>query len=151
MGCFQSCMSKDEPDSQGPTETSRLLPEPTQPIPTMSDSSKTDEESALNRVLQKTANDVIDVTYIEPHSMENAEVSGRTREYRSQVASLRGVSRPVAKLPPNNQPPAVMLSKELVSPADVRFVTDRSEATAAAVESMEVKHGEPLVVQFAAP
>ena len=30
-------------------------------------------------------------------------------------------------------------------------VTDRSEATAAAVESMEVKHGEPLVVQFAAP
>ena len=42
---------------------------------------------------------------------------------RSQVASLRGVSRPVAKLPPNNQPPAVMLSKELVSPADVRFVS----------------------------
>ena len=39
------------------------------------------------------------------------------------MASLRGVSRPVAKLPPGNQPPSVMLSKELVSPADVRFVS----------------------------
>ena len=28
---------------------------------------------------------------------------------------------------------------------------DRSEATNAAVHSMEVKHGEPLVVQFATP
>ena len=30
-------------------------------------------------------------------------------------------------------------------------ITDRSEAASAAVESMEIKHGEPLVVQFAAP
>lgn len=30
-------------------------------------------------------------------------------------------------------------------------IMDRSEAASAAVDSMEVKHGEPLVVQFAAP
>ena len=30
-------------------------------------------------------------------------------------------------------------------------ITDRSEAASSAVDSMEVKHGEPLVVQFAAP
>ena len=44
--------------------------------------------------------------------------------HSSQVASMRGVSRPVAKLPTNNQPPQVMLSKELVSPADIRFVSN---------------------------
>jgi len=30
-------------------------------------------------------------------------------------------------------------------------IMDRSEAASAAIDSMEVKHGEPLVVQFAAP
>lgn len=113
--------------------------------------SKTDEESALNRVLQRTANDVIDVTYVEPHSIENAEVRGRTRDYHAQVASMRGVSRQATKLPNSNQPPQVLLSKELVSPTDLRFIADRAEAAASAVRSMEIKHGEPLVVQFAAP
>jgi len=83
--------------------------------------------------------------------METAEVRGRTRDYYSQVASMRGVSRQTNKLPASNQPPQVMLSKELVSPTDVKFIMDRSEAASAAVDSMEVKHGEPLVVQFAAP
>lgn len=108
----------------------------------------------------------------------------------SQVASMRGVARPIGKLPASNQPPNVMLSKELVSPSDIKFVSslspyshppspsssplftfmqslwflynylhcdddfqisDRSEAASLAVESMEIKSGEPLVVQFSAP
>ena len=36
---------------------------------------------------------------------------------------MRGVSRPTQKLPSSDQPPNVMLSKELVSPTDVRFVS----------------------------
>ena len=36
---------------------------------------------------------------------------------------MRGVARPVGKLPASNQPPNVMLSKELVSPSDVKFVS----------------------------
>ncbi|XP_064404983.1 ragulator complex protein LAMTOR1-like [Halichondria panicea] len=154
MGCLES---KDTTD--GPDENTRLLgnqPTPVQPIPHSSSGSgnhitKTDEESALNRILQRAANDVIDVTVVEPHSMETAEVRGRTRDYHSQVASMRGVSRPTQKLPSSDQPPNVMLSKELVSPTDVRFITDRTEATDAALQSMEIKGGEPLVVQFAAP
>jgi len=132
MGCLESCMRKDgDSKDGGPDENSPLLRSqqtPGQPIPTPvtgsgNHISKTDEESALNRILQKTANDVIDVTVIEPHSMETAEVRGRTRDYYSQVASMRGVSRQTNKLPASNQPPQVMLSKELVSPTDVKFVS----------------------------
>ena len=43
--------------------------------------------------------------------------------FSSQVASMRGVARPVGKLPASNQPPNVMLSKELVSPSDIKFVS----------------------------
>ena len=45
--------------------------------------------------------------------------------HSSQVASMRGVTRQLSKLPSSNQPPQVILSKELVSPADVRFVSVR--------------------------
>ncbi len=38
---------------------------------------------------------------------------------------MRGVSRPTQKLPSSDQPPNVMLSKELVSPTDVRFVSNQ--------------------------
>ena len=43
--------------------------------------------------------------------------------YSSQVASMRGVSRQTNKLPASNQPPAMMLSKELISPTDIKFVS----------------------------
>lgn len=36
---------------------------------------------------------------------------------------MRGVSRPVNKLPVSSQPPNIMLSKDLVSPSDVKFVS----------------------------
>ena len=113
--------------------------------------SRTDEESALNRILQKTANDIIDVTYIEPHSLEVTEISGRTKDYKSQVAAMRGVPRHAAKLPSScNQAPQSLLARELISPTDIRFISEQTIAAANALESMEVKHGEPLVVQFAA-
>ena len=36
---------------------------------------------------------------------------------------MRGVSRQTNKLPASNQPPAMMLSKELISPTDIKFVS----------------------------
>ena len=89
------------------------------------------------------------------------------------MASLRRVKSSSA-LPNSDQAPQLALSRELPSTADLKFVRilistpyiiipyiiipyspvqveDRSEATNAAIENMEVKHGEPLVVQFAAP
>ncbi|XP_003383573.1 PREDICTED: ragulator complex protein LAMTOR1-like [Amphimedon queenslandica] len=154
MGC---CFSTEE-DDQGSHERSPLLPDsrtsaghpaPTSSLPT-NHLSKTDEESALNQILQRTANDVIDVTYVEPHSLERSELMGRTREYQAQIASLRRVKSSSA-MPNSDQPPPIALSRELTSSADLKFLLDRSEATDAAVASMEVKHGEALVVQFAAP
>ena len=41
--------------------------------------------------------------------------------------------------------------KHALPPFHLPQITDRSEAASAALESMEIKHGEPLVVQFAAP
>ena len=42
-----------------------------------------------------------------------------------------------------------------ISPSFLVFlslqITDRSEAASVAVQSIEIKHGEPVVVQFAAP
>lgn len=98
MGC---CFSNEEEDYGGPTDRTPLLHDSTsnrgagnttsggQPIPnSLSASShmnKNDEESALNQILQRTANDVIDVTYVEPHSLERSELMGRTRDYQAQV------------------------------------------------------------------
>ena len=45
----------------------------------------------------------------------------------SQVASMRGVSRPVHKLPASSQAPNIMLSRDLVSPSDIKFVSLQKE------------------------
>lgn len=158
MGC---CFSSEDEDTGVPNERSALLGRQRetlqQPVPqsgSLSTSSshltKTDEESALNRILQRTANDVIDVTYMEPHSLERSELVGRTRDYQAQMASLSRVKKSSA-LPNSDQPPQMVLSKELPATADLNFLTEQSEATKSAVDSMEVKHGEPLVVQFSTP
>jgi hypothetical protein len=59
---------------------------------------------------------------VEPHSLERSELMGRTREYQSQIASLRRV-KSTSAFPNSDQPPQIVLSRDLVSSVDIKFVS----------------------------
>ena len=72
-----------------------------------------------------------------------------------------------SKLPNSASAPHVVLSRELISPTDIRFVShllfifdlvlfsscdqiaERAQSTSEALSNLDIKQGEPLVVQFA--
>ncbi|XP_065884246.1 ragulator complex protein LAMTOR1-like [Dysidea avara] len=155
------CCSKEDEEGTGESVTSPLLGgnagrTQTKPMqqnygvhggsqyPSMS---RSDEESQLTNIVQQTVNDVIDVSILEHHSVESAEVTGRTREYHSKVNSVRANRN--NRLPNSTSAPHVVLSRELVSPSDIRFISERAQSTSEALSNLDVKQGEPLVVQFA--
>ena len=58
---------------------------------------------------------------------------------------MRGVSRQATKLPNSNQPPQVLLSKELVSPTDLRFVSQKQTSVSA---WLSLSVGDSLLFSF---
>jgi hypothetical protein len=53
--------------------------------PTTSSIPRSDEQSALSRILHQTATNVVDVSAMSPHSVEQQEYMDRTRQYRYGV------------------------------------------------------------------
>lgn len=66
--------------------------------------------------------------------------------HKGEVASKNRIELLIKLAGRSIHPPVYSVTCALFSQ-----ITDRSEAASSAVDSMEVKHGEPLVVQFAAP
>jgi hypothetical protein len=76
---------------------------------------------------------------------------GRTKEYNQRVQSWRtGIGRNANKLPSSSNPPHVVLSGDLVPASDVAYISDKVQVLSQALEGMEVKSGDPVVVPFAA-
>ncbi|XP_033646992.1 ragulator complex protein LAMTOR1-like [Asterias rubens] len=111
-----------------------------------------DEQSELNRILHKAANDVIDVSAIDSHTMEQHEYLDRARTYSSRVAVVvtgtKKSSSSLLVLPHGVSVPYTVLADEPVSLADINLITVASENASKAVSGVKVKHREDLVVQF---
>ncbi|XP_014667542.1 PREDICTED: ragulator complex protein LAMTOR1-like [Priapulus caudatus] len=167
MGCC--CSSEDEKLSQDgdPDERTRLiLPNPVSnsqvnhsdsygSVPS-SIAQQADEQSALSRILMQTANNVIDVSAIETHMVEQHEYIDRATQYSSRLTSICHSASVLNKL---HRPallvdvPALdrVLSAEPISASDLQFIRNTSDHAAAAMRKVVVTHKEDLVVNFGIP
>lgn len=159
MGC---AFCKDpnngkQQDSDYADERSRLLDHnhtksPTGPIndggdtAVVSSMTKTDEQSILSRILHKTAQNIIDVSAIEPHSMERSEYMDKMRNYLEKTSSSEfHVPKTKLNLSSVTHAPMNVLLAEPINATDIKLITDSSVAVAAALSQINVTCKEALV------
>ena len=114
------------------------------------------ESSAWNRILEKMANDVIDVSTIGGQSgvLEQSEWMERSRLYAHRVAGsrvnsiLKATARPPS-LPRNDVKMAIERSLQPIPDTDLDLIREFSQASVDAVRTGFVIHiDEPLIVEF---
>lgn len=117
---------------------------------------KSDEQSALNRILQQTANNVIDVGALECHTLEQHEYIERVRTYNHRLQNLqanKNLTKPqsgpvlLADVPAAER----ILSAQPVTFADITLINTACQKSVAALASVKVDHHEDLVVPFGIP
>ncbi|VDO84043.1 unnamed protein product [Soboliphyme baturini] len=111
-----------------------------------------DEQAILRRILQKTANDVIDVAALESQTLEPREYMERARKYNVLLSQITVPSsfRPnnASLLMDSGQQVEKLLLAPVVEPGDVAYIRQLSQDVECAFNAIQVKHIEDLVVQF---
>ncbi|XP_045601700.1 ragulator complex protein LAMTOR1 isoform X2 [Procambarus clarkii] len=117
---------------------------------------KSDEQTALNRILQQTASNIIDVGALDCHTLEQHEYIDRVRTYNQRLNTV-----PPQKIPSRTHHeaellcdvPAVerILSAQPISVADLNLMTTSAQKVVAALMHIKVEHKEDLVVPFGIP
>lgn len=164
MGC---CFGKDDDEhsrEQEPDERSSLLgnqiggnavsrPVTSDDFESQPSITRGDEQSALNRILHHTANDVIDVSALDSHAVEQREYMDRARHYSTRIAITSGSTFRTRKptLPVGTTVPQAVLAGEPVSFADIRLITDAAASAARALGDVKVVHEEDMIVHFDIP
>ena len=168
MGCCFSDENSETYQDQDVNETTRLLSDPvsdgpSRHVPTYTNTpgtttshQKGDEQSALNRILHNTANNVIDVGALDAQAMEQHEYMDRARQYSVRLSQAVGSMHSVRaactrQLPVGVAAPHAVLSQPPVSPSDINLITNTNQNVAKTVKDIKVKHKEDLVVPFGVP
>ncbi|XP_075234973.1 late endosomal/lysosomal adaptor, MAPK and MTOR activator 1 [Lycorma delicatula] len=171
MGCCYSC--KEDTSTQGAdvNERTHLLVDPVSNNPSIqrvhtddflqqspnSLPKKTDEQSALNRILQKTATNVIDVAALGPHNLEHHEYLERMKIYATKLQTVPAITGHWTQ--PRRQPcilvdipaPDKMLSSSPIDNSDFFLITNMMDKANVALSEVKVEHKENLVVPFRIP
>ncbi|KAF5277855.1 hypothetical protein FQA39_LY06007 [Lamprigera yunnana] len=170
MGCCYSFFCEKDGSSQRgePSERTHLLVDPVSSNPNIPiynsedflNSSnalpkKTDEQSALNRILQETATNVIDVAALDSHNLQQHEYVERMRQYSSRLQQACAVN----KIPPKSKmcilqdipTPEKVLVSELVNEEDLRLINSAVTRAGVAIGEIKVEHKEDMVVLFRVP
>ncbi|XP_055053467.1 ragulator complex protein LAMTOR1 [Misgurnus anguillicaudatus] len=159
MGC---CYSSDNDTSSEDEQQKPLIPDPNQerkPTNGMERntdsllSKRTDEQSLLNGILQRTALNIIDVAAVDSQGMEQHEYMDKARQYSTKLEVMsRSLSqkKPVP-LPSLTSQPHQVLAADLVPYTDVQQVSKIAAYAYSAISQIKVDAKEELVVQFAIP
>jgi len=169
MGCCESCLngaSKDY-DADNPRETDPIISNANGQSPPQSfgethihsqpsvPQPKGDEQSALTRILHKTASNVIDVSAVEGRAIEQHEFHDKARQYSNRVnmvlASSGRAKHYKPPLPSGVAAPTIVLSSQPISVADIDLITTSAAKASQALKSVKVEHKEDLVVPFGVP
>lgn len=110
------------------------------------------EQSALDKILQRTARNVIDVS-VESNLVEQTEYQERARQYSNRINMVVGSSRLRQKtnLPNSLIAPQSVLAGKPISLNDVQLITNAAEKAAKCIKEIKVQHKENLVVPFGVP
>ncbi|KAJ8678704.1 hypothetical protein QAD02_014491 [Eretmocerus hayati] len=110
---------------------------------------KTDEQSALNRILHETAANIIDVGALDSHNLEQHEYMERSRAYSKRIETV-GIELPHAPycLLRDIPDPERVLSSEPITQSDRDIMTNFLQKAVIALNAIQVEHKEDLVVPF---
>ncbi|XP_059607774.1 ragulator complex protein LAMTOR1 [Phlebotomus argentipes] len=163
LSCF-NCQENHMIQRSEPNERSHLLIDPVSNSPAVrpaaddfaseypSSLPKKDEQSALSRIVQETASNIIDVAAMDMHNLEPQEYSDRVKLYSQRLAQQwstvshpRTGPRGLLQDIPN---PEEVLSATPISAADLHMIRSAAQAANAAVTEIQVEHTEDLIVPF---
>ncbi|OXU22040.1 hypothetical protein TSAR_001915 [Trichomalopsis sarcophagae] len=110
---------------------------------------KTDEQSALNRILHETAANIIDVGALDSHNLEQHEYLERSRAYAKRIETV-GIKVPDVSycLLRDIPAPERVLASEPITQSDKELITDFMQKSVMALGEVQVEHKEDLVVPF---
>ncbi|XP_055627454.1 ragulator complex protein LAMTOR1 [Toxorhynchites rutilus septentrionalis] len=179
MDCFRSLVNyavscficQEDSSAQGnePNERTHLLDNPVSSSPAVrtansedltqeypSSVPKKDDVSALNKIIQDTAANVIDVAAMDIHNIEPHEYNDRVKIYSQRLAQQwNTVQHPnsvchvgLLKDIPN---PEVVLTSVPIPSEDLYMIRSMVQKANTAVAGIKVNHTEKLVVPFRIP
>uniref|UniRef100_T1JL32 Ragulator complex protein LAMTOR1 n=1 Tax=Strigamia maritima TaxID=126957 RepID=T1JL32_STRMM len=115
---------------------------------------KCDEQSALNRILQETATNIIDVTAIDSHNLEQHEYMDRAQHYNRKLtsASVNSIYNQKAPCLLIDVPgPERILTADLTTMADLQMIIHAADKAAKAMGDVKVDQKDDLVVHYGIP